>query len=309
MNAVSRRQALLLGLAAGALGTVSACSGQTAKFSGGSGGGDSGGSGDDDGGKSVSLALVAGWDDAIAVTYLWKELLEQRGYSVRIQELEIAAVFTGVANGQIDMYLDAWLPTTHQAYWDRFKDDLEVLSVWSSGVNVLAVPDYVSVSSLADLKGNAGEFGDRIVGVEAGGGLMTATREQVMPAYGLDQFTLVEGSSPAMLAALETAIKRKQAIAVTLWEPHWAFSRYPIKALEDPDAAFGEPDELSVIATKGFGANNPELTEWFKGFKLTPAQLGEIMERNQEAGQGNEQTAVKAWITENQAEVDGWFPA
>lgn len=311
MRSLRRRRSPLLAAAAAALVlAVTACSGQTSTFGGtfgGSGGaGGSGGGGGDDG-KSVSVSVVAGWDDAIAATYLWKELLEQRGYTVNVQELDIASTFTGVANGQIDLYLDAWLPVTHEAYWSRFKDKLEVLSSWSTGRNLLAVPEYVDVNSLADLKGRGGEFSGRIVGIEAGGGLMRATRDAVIPDYGLGDYTLVEGSSPAMLAALDTAIKSQEPIVVTLWQPHWAFSRWPLKVLDDPQGAFGEPDELQVIATKGFGADNPEIAGWLAKFSLTPEQLADLMFAIQEAGQGNEQAAAKQWISDNQQLVDPWF--
>jgi glycine betaine/proline transport system substrate-binding protein len=304
-----RRTSLLAGLIAVVLASIAACSGQTSTFGGTFGGSGSGNQGGDGDGKSVSVSVVAGWGDAIAATYLWKELLEQRGYRVNLQELDVASTFTGVANGQIDLYLDAWLPVTHEAYWKRFQNQLEVLSSWSTGENLLAVPDYVDVDSIADLKGRAGEFDGRMVGIEAGAGLMRATRDQVIPGYGLDDYTLVEGSSPAMLAALDTAITNQEPIVVTLWKPHWAFSRWSLKVLDDPQRAFGQPDELQAIATKGFGASNPELAGWLKNFKLTSDQLGGLMLKIQEAGQGNEQAAAKQWIAENQQLVDFWFTA
>ena len=88
-----------------------------------------GGGGD----KNVSISVVAGWDEDVAASNLWKALLEERGYTVNMQELDIASTFTGVANGQVDLYMDAWLPTTHQAYWDRFKDQLEVVTDLAGG--------------------------------------------------------------------------------------------------------------------------------------------------------------------------------
>src|SRR5918999_3420586 len=297
-----RRTSLLAGLIALLTVSIAACSGETASF-----GGSAGNQGGDDDAKSVSMSVVAGWDDAIAATYLWKELLEQRGYQVNLQELDIASTFTGVANGQIDLYLDAWLPVTHEAYWKRFQNQLEVVSTWSTGTNLLAVPDYVNVNSLADLKGRSAEFGGRIVGIEAGAGLMRATPEQGIPAYGLEDYSPVEGSSPAMLATLDTAIKNQEPVVVTLWQPHWAFSRWPLKVLEDPQGAFGQPDQLQAVATKGFSAAKPELAGWLKNFKLTPEQLGNLMLKIQEAGQGNEQQAAKQWISENQQVVDAWF--
>ena len=109
-----------------------ACSGKTATMHSGSA-------------KNVKIALSTGFDDDIAVTYLWKELLEERGYSVEIRKLELEQSFVGVAQKQVDLYLDAWLPTTHQPYWERFKDKLEIVSKWySPAALTLAVPDYMT---------------------------------------------------------------------------------------------------------------------------------------------------------------------
>jgi glycine betaine/proline transport system substrate-binding protein len=305
MNRSPRRRStsLLAGLQALIIASIAACSGETSSF-GGSGTGNEGGDGD---AKSVSISVVAGWDEDVAATYMWKELLEQRGYQVSVQELDVASTFTGVANGQIDLYLDAWLPFTHASYWDRFQNQLEVVASWSEGRNTLVVPDYVDVNSIADLQARSAEFEGRIVGIEAGAGEMKAMREKVMPAYGLDNYQLVEGSSPAMLATLDASIKQNKPVVVTLWQPHWAFSRYQLKVLEDPQGAWGQPDQMQVIATKGWSAGNPEVAGWLKNFKLSSDQIASMMVRIQDAGKGNEQAGAKQWIAENQDVVNSWF--
>ncbi|WP_433502585.1 glycine betaine ABC transporter substrate-binding protein [Pseudonocardia halophobica] len=302
-----RRVSLLAGLIALLITSITACSGQTTTFSGGSGG-NSSGSGGNGGGKNVRISVVAGWDEDVAASNLWKVLLEQHGYTVNMQELDVASTFTGVANGQLDLYLDAWLPSTHGVYWNRFQGQLEEVTSWQDGVNTLVVPNYVNdINTIADVKTHAGDLGNRIVGIEAGAGEMKAMREKVIPAYGLDSMTLVEGSSPAMLATLDAAIKQNQPVVVTLWKPHWAFSRYPLKVLEDPQGAWGQPDQMKIIATKGWSEANPEVAGWLKNFKITPEQLSSLMLKIQEAGKGQEETATKQWISENQQVVDAWF--
>jgi glycine betaine/proline transport system substrate-binding protein len=302
-----RGTSLLAGLIALMIASITACSGGGSSFSGGSGGGS--GSGGDAGDKNVSISVVAGWDEDVAASNLWKSLLEERGYTVNMQELDIASTFTGVANGQVDLYMDAWLPTTHQAYWDRFKDQLEVVTTWQEGKNTIVVPDYVTdVNTIADLKGKAAQFDGRIVGIEAGAGEMKAMREKVIPGYGLEgEYNLVEGSSPAMLASLDSAIKQNQPIVVTLWQPHWAFSDFPLKVLDDTQTAFGPPDQMQIVATKGWGAANPEAAGWLKNFKITPEQLSDLMLKIQSGGKGQEQATAKQWIADNQQVVDAWF--
>ncbi|HKS47524.1 MAG TPA: glycine betaine ABC transporter substrate-binding protein [Amycolatopsis sp.] len=298
---ISRRRAGVLvsaGLAV-ALTAITGCSGQTATV-GGSGSGDS---------KTISVSLVAGWDEDTAATYLWKEILSEHGYTVNVQSLDIASTFTGVANKQVDLYFDAWLPNTHQTYWEKFGDKLEVETTWyQPATDDLAVPSYVNdVNSIADLASRASEFGGQIVGIEAGSGLMRLTQNNVMPAYGLNgEYQLVSGSSPAMLADLKTAIDQKKPIVVTLWQPHWAFTQFPLKPLADPKGAFGQPDQVQVIAAKGFGSSHPELARWLSKFKLDSGQLGSLELLIRQKGQGHEQDAVKEWIQQNKALVDSW---
>ena len=302
-----RGTSLLAGLMALMIASITACSGGGSSFSGGSGGGS--GSGGGAGDKNVSISVVAGWDEDVAASNLWKSLLEERGYTVDMQEIDIASTFTGVANGQVDLYMDAWLPTTHQAYWDRFKDQLEVVTTWQEGKNTIVVPDYVTdVNTVADLKGKAAVFDGRIVGIEAGAGEMKAMREKVIPGYGLEgEYNLVEGSSPAMLASLDSAIKQNQPIVVTLWQPHWAFSRFPIKVLDDTQTAFGPPDQMQIVATKGWSEANPEVAGWLKNFKITPEQLSDLMLKIQNGGKGQEQATAKQWAADNKQVVDAWF--
>lgn len=286
---------------AGILLLLAACSGETASVG-------SGGDSKPDS-KNVSFALVDGWDENVATTYLWKELLETRGYKVDVQSLDVASTFTAVANGQVDLYTDAWLPTTHQSYWERFGKKLDVVSTWyEPAESNLAVPTYMKdVNSIADLEKKHAEFGNRIVGIEAGAGLMKLTGTSVIPGYGLKDYKLVEGSTPAMLSTLESSIKNKKPVVVTLWKPHWAFTKYPIKALKDPKGAFGKPDKAEAITSKEFAKNNPKLVKWMKDFKLTTEQLGSLELLIQEKSKGKEQEAAKEWIAENKSLVNSWF--
>src|SRR5699024_3125210 len=56
-----------------------------------------------------------------------------------------------------------------------------------------------------------------------------------------------------MLSELETALDEESDVVVTLWRPFWANHAYPVKALEDPAGAFGEPESMHVMGRSGFG--------------------------------------------------------
>ncbi|MEU7014831.1 ABC transporter permease/substrate binding protein [Streptomyces sp. NPDC046385] len=252
-------------------------------------------------GKKISLGYIP-WDEGIASTFLWKELLERRGYEVDTKQLEAGALYTGLAGGQIDFQTDAWLPVTHAQYWEKYRNKLEDLGSWYGPTSLeLTVPSYMKdVNSLADLKGRGGEFKGRIVGIEPSAGMMGILNDKVLKQYGLDgEYKVVDGSTSGMLAELKRAYAKKEPIAVTLWSPHWAYSTYDLKKLKDPQGAWGKGDGVHTLARKGFGAENPEVAAWLKKFKLSEKELTGLEAVIQETGKGKEQDAVRTWLDRN----------
>lgn len=261
--------------------------------------------------KNIEIGWIP-WDEDVAVTYLWKNILEGEGYTVTLTQLDVAPVYAGLAQGDLDLFFDAWLPVTHEDYWEQYGDQLEDIKIWyDKGTLELSVPDYVEdVNSIADLKGKADAFGGQIVGIEPGAGLMRKTREDVMPGYELDGFTLVEGSTPGMLAELERAINANEPIVVTLWHPHWAYAAYEIKDLEDPENLFGGSENLHVLGRDGFESDFPEVAGWLANFEMADEELAtleNLVIQDYETGQ--EEQAVEEWLSDesNQQLVDGWL--
>ncbi|GAA3280454.1 ABC transporter permease/substrate binding protein [Streptomyces lavendulae] len=256
-------------------------------------------------GRKVSLGYIP-WDEGIASTFLWKELLERRGFEVDARQLEAGALYTGLAGGQIDFQTDSWLPVTHAQYWQKYGNKLEDLGSWYGPTSLeLAVPSYMKdVRSLADLKGRSGEFKGRIIGIEPSAGEMSILKDKVLGEYGLDgEYKVVDGSTPGMLAELKRAYEKKEPVAVVLWSPHWAYSSYQLTKLEDPKGAWGKGDGIHTLARKGFSDDEPKVAEWLRSFKLTEAQLTGLEAKIQETGKGQEQQAVRAWLKDH-PEVD-----
>ncbi|WP_128977850.1 ABC transporter permease/substrate binding protein [Streptomyces roseicoloratus] len=252
-------------------------------------------------GKKISLGYIP-WDEGIASTFLWKELLERRGYEVDARQLEAGALYTGLAGGQIDFQTDSWLPVTHAQYWEKYRNKLEDLGSWYGPTSLeLTVPSYMKdVNSLADLKGKAGQFKGRIVGIEPSAGMMGILKDKVLEDYGLEgEYEVVDGSTPGMLAELKRAYDKKEPIVVTLWSPHWAYSGYDLKKLQDPKGSWGKGDGVHTLARKGFAADNPEVGAWLKGFKLSEKELTGLEAVIQETGKGKEQQAVRTWLDRN----------
>ncbi|MBX7264722.1 glycine betaine ABC transporter substrate-binding protein [Micromonospora sp. Llam7] len=261
--------------------------------------GDSGNSAGDN--KQITIGYMA-WDEAIAASYLWKNLLEEKGYDVEVQNVEAGVVYQGLSTGDIDLFLDSWLPQTHADYMERYGDKIEKIGVWYDNASLsIAVPEYVSdVNSLEDLAANADMFNGEIIGIEAGAGLTAATQDKVIPEYDLtDKLTLRTSSTPAMLAALDGAIKDQKPIVVTLWHPHWAYANYPLKDLADPKNTLGGAEEITTLARQGFGADFPEVTEMLKKFQMDDQQLGSLEDLMFNVHKDDEEKAVEEWLKAN----------
>ncbi|MEV8342716.1 ABC transporter permease/substrate binding protein [Streptomyces niveus] len=268
-----------------------------------------GANGKDERDRPIEVAWFP-WEEDIAATYLWKAVLEDRGYKMNLKQFEVGPMYTAMSRGQIDVQFDGWLPNTQKKYWDKYGDKLSDLGSWYGPTSLeIAVPSYVKgVDSLADLKGREDEFKGRIVGIEPGTETMNILKNKVLPGYGLDGYKVVDSSTPGMLAELKRAYGKKEPIAVMLWTPHWAYNEYELTKLKDPQKAFGEGDQIRTVGNKDFPKNYPQLTEWFKDFKLSEQQLAGLENEIQKRGTGHEEEAVKAWMDKNPGIADEIAP-
>ncbi|MER7407111.1 ABC transporter permease/substrate binding protein [Streptomyces sp. NPDC000070] len=285
-------------------------SGGMGVFSGGTSPTAVAGSGNVGQGKKISIGYIP-WDEGVASTFLWKEVLEQRGYQVEAKQLDAGPLYTSLAQGDIDFQTDAWLPTTHAQYWKKYGKQLDDLGAWYGKTSLeLSVPSYMKgVDSLADLKGKASEFGGRITGIESSAGEMALLKSKVLKEYGLDkEYKVVDSSTPAMLAELKRAYAKKEPIVVTLWSPHWAYNDYDLKKLKDPKGAWGKGDGVHTLARKGFAGDDPTVAGWLKDFRMSEKELTSLEAEINEAGEGNQQEAVRAWLKQHPGYADKLAP-
>ncbi|MCK1794479.1 ABC transporter permease/substrate binding protein [Streptomyces sp. XM4193] len=248
-------------------------------------------------GKQIKMGYIP-WDEGIASSYLWKEVLEQRGYKPTMQQLDPGPMFAALAKGDLDFQTDTWLPTTHEQYWEKYGDKLEDLGQWYGPTTLeLAVPSYMKgIKTLEDLKKNEDKFDSKIIGIEASAGMMGILKDKVVKEYGLEDWKIVSSSTASMLAELDRSYKQEKPIVATLWSPHWAYSKYEMTKLEDTKGAWGKGDKIHTVARKGFSEDDPTVSGWLKNFKMTEKDLTDLEKLITEAGKGKEQDAVKEWL-------------
>ncbi|WP_026895292.1 glycine betaine ABC transporter substrate-binding protein [Clostridiisalibacter paucivorans] len=254
----------------------------------------------------VKLGVV-NWAEGIAMTNLAEAILEDKmGYDVTVTNADAGLIFTSLAKGDYDAFLDGWLPITHQSYMEEFGDKIEDLGYNFEGARIgLVVPEYVDINSIEEMNEVKDQFDGKIIGIDSGAGIMSAT-ERAIEEYGLD-YELMAGSGPVMTAALADAINKEEPIIVTGWQPHWKFARYDLKFLEDPKTVYGETENLHTITRKGLSEDRPELAQFFKNFKLDSQQLGSLMGMIADSDKEPIEVA-REWMNENEELVNSWIP-
>lgn len=243
------------------------------------------------------------WEDLTPITGITKKVLEDKGFTVEVTEFsEWGIAYAALAKGDIQI-MASQVDYVAQDYWDRNKRRLEKISPVSHGLfQGFAVPSYVAIDSIEQLNEQAAEFGNRIVGIEPGSGLMRDAANAV-EAYGIEP-QLVEGSSAAMTAALKSAIDRQEPIVVTIWEPSWMAQAYDMKFLADPQGVFPPPQSYYWIGQDGFSAENPAAREAIASVYVPLADINAINGAVSEGKTMDE--AVADWIAAHEDLVARW---
>lgn len=257
---------------------------------------------------TITLGFLPSWTDGLSTAYLLEDQLTKIGYTVRMQELtEAGPLYTGLAQGDVDIYPSAWPELTHASYMEKYGDDIEDLGAYYDNAKLtIAVPDYVDIDSIEDLAGSADRFGGRIVGIEPGAGLTAQTQDSMLPGYGLEgEYELVTSSTAAMVTELDSAVAAQRDIVVTSWRPFWANAAYGLKDLADPKGAMGDKEALHFLGTAGFAEEYPEAAELIAGIRLDDEQYGSLEDMVvNEYGEGEYAEAVDAWIAANPEAFD-----
>ena len=250
-------------------------------------------------GKTIKIVYVD-WDCAIASSNLVKAVLEDRlGYRVELLPVSQETMWASVASGEADAMVAAWLPDTHAEAYAKVKSKIDVLGKLVSGARLgLAVPDYVPLRSIDELDANADKINGRIVGIDAGAGLMRLATK-ALKDYEITQLQLVSGSGASMAVSLAEAIRRQEWIVVTAWSPHWMFSRWPMHYLDDPLGSLGRDEGIFKVGREGLKKDHPEVWAFLSNFCFEDAsQLQRLMDWNQQRGTDPVQNA-RRFMKEN----------
>jgi glycine betaine/proline transport system substrate-binding protein len=262
--------------------------------------------------EPVALVYVS-WTEGIAMTHVLQAVIEDSlGRDVQLTQAGGAAMaFSAVAEGDVDAFVDAWLPVTHGPLWEEFGDRIVDLGpVYDSTTVGLVVPDYVEATSIQDLADLETALDGEIIGIESGAAINEQTR-QVLAANDLDGFQVVPSGDAAMVTALQRSIDRNEPIVITGWRPHWMWGRFDLRYLDgaktgDTDV-FGEPEQIrKLLRPNGRETLPADVLQLLERMHLGEREMESLMSAFR-PGQEDPLATARSWIERHPDVVSDWL--
>ena len=249
--------------------------------------------------QSITFGMTP-WTSTIPPTTIAMLLLEEMGFEVNQIEADAGGVYTGLSRGDIDVFMDAWLPDMHANYMEQFGNNIEQTSIsYPNGELGWVVPTYVDeVNTIDDLKGNEAMFGGEMYGIEEGAG-MTFTSREMIEEFDID-LQYVASSEGGMLAQVARTIGAERPVLFVGWRPHPMFVDYELKILEGQEEFFAT-SEVHVLTNIDFKDRVPEAYEFLSRWSI---DVGDIEKMIVEIDNGRSAEVVaREWIDNNQDKV------
>ncbi|MDD1139789.1 glycine betaine ABC transporter substrate-binding protein [Pseudomonas sp. TNT2022 ID233] len=256
----------------------------------------------------VRIGWVNWSDTEITVKLASAALQDHLKQPVKLVMADIGIQFQALANGNIDLIPMVWLPSTHKAFYDKYKDRLEDLGVLYEGRIGMAVPTSVPISEVASVEDlNKPQVKEKLEGKiltsEVGNGQYKLTVKAI-EEYKLDGYKLVASSESGMLNELDRNLKRDKWSLVNAWSPHWMFSKWSLRYLDDPKQIFGGAEQIHAMARKGFSQEYPQVAYFFAHYSIPQADLESLM---MQARQTSSDQAVAAYYAANKSRFEAMF--
>ncbi|MFC2947032.1 glycine betaine ABC transporter substrate-binding protein [Virgibacillus sediminis] len=170
--------------------------------------------------------------------------------------------------------MDARLPYTEAARWEKFEDDLvKVSTSYENAALGWFVPFYVEENPIEDLKQNAEKYGGEIYTISEGVGIVEISKELMegenMQEHGFELSPSTEG---AMISVVQDKIDNEEPVAFTAWRPHSIFARNDLKFLEGQEEYFN-PDNVYVLSYKDIEEEYREAYEILSNWSISIDEL------------------------------------
>ncbi len=256
-----------------------------------------------------------GWTDITATTAATSLVVEALGYETETKILAVPVTYTGLAEGDIDVFLGNWMPTMEAdiapyrdaGTVDTVRTNLEgakyTLATNEAGA-ALGIKDFKDIATHKDaLEG-------KIYGIEPGNDGNRLISDMIASGpFGLDGFEVVESSEQGMLAEVANKSDDGAPIIFLGWEPHPMNANFKMTYLTGGDDYFGPNLGGATVATNtraGYVTECPNTGKLLTNLSFTLAMENEIMGAILNDGT-DPRDAAKAWLAANPAAWEPWL--
>ena len=256
-----------------------------------------------------------GWTDITATTAITTTILNALGYETEIKVLSVPVTYTGLAQGDIDVFLGNWMPTMEgdiAPYRDAKTVDTVRMNLTGAKYTLAtnAAGAAAGISDFANIADHKDALGAKIYGIEPGNDGNRLILDMISNnQFGLGGFELVESSEQGMLAQVGNADNAGKPIVFLGWEPHPMNANFKMTYLSGGDDVFG-PNfggaEVYTNTRAGYVAECPNTGKLLANLEFTLAMENEIMGAILNDG-ADPAAAAKAWLGAHREVLGPWL--
>ncbi|MGE8412925.1 MAG: choline ABC transporter substrate-binding protein [Pseudomonas sp.] len=264
--------------------------------------------------QNVRLGAV-NWTDVIATSAMAQVLLDGLGYKTKQTSASQQIIFAGIRDQRLDLFLGYWNPLMTQTITPFVEaGQVKVLDQPSlkDARATLAVPTYLAekgLKSFADIARFEKELGGKIYGIEPGSGANTQIKAMITKnQFGLGKFQLVESSEAGMLAAVDRAVRRKEAVVFFGWTPHPMNVNVQMTYLSGSDNALG-PDEgratVWTVTAPNYAQTCPNVSRLLANLTFSAEDESRMMQPLLDHKDALE--SARQWLKEHPQDQQRWL--
>ena len=256
-----------------------------------------------------------GWTDITATTAATTLVLEALGYETETKVLSVPVTYTGLAEGDIDVFLGNWMPTM-EADLAPYRDAKTVETVRTNlegAKYTLATNEAGAALGIKDFKDIAAHkdaLEGKIYGIEPGNDGNRLIMDMITGGpFGLDGFEIVESSEAGMLAEVKNKSDAAAPIIFLGWEPHPMNANFKMTYLTGGDDYFGPNLGGAVVDTNvraGYVAECANTGKLLTNLSFSLAMENEIMGAILNDGT-DPRDAAKTWLAANAGAWEPWL--
>jgi glycine betaine/proline transport system substrate-binding protein len=256
-----------------------------------------------------------GWTDITATTAATTVIVDALGYETDIKVLAVPVTYTGLAEGDIDVFLGNWMPTMEAdiaPYRDAKTVDI-VRTNLEGAKYTLATNEAgatLGIKDFKDIAAHKDELEGQIYGIEPGNDGNRLISDMIASGpFGLDGFEVIESSEQGMLAEVAKHNDDGKPIIFLGWEPHPMNANFKMTYLTGGDDYFGPNFGGATVATNtraGYVTECPNTGKLLTNLAFTLPMENEIMGAILNDGT-DPADAAKAWLAANPAVWGPWL--